>query len=88
MDLLESLEGEEGVVVAFPLSSAWWDSIFNILLAWEDCTGEWLGEAWAMGLTDEGGGKDKFGQPGCWETVGWTISYHPSFSGTLGCNET
>jgi hypothetical protein len=59
----ESLEGEEGSSMDFPLSSAWWDSIFNLSLAWEDFTGEWLGVAWAMGLTGGGGGKDKLGQP-------------------------
>jgi hypothetical protein len=44
-DLSESLEGEEGATVAFPLSSAWWDLVFNLLLAWEDYTSEWLGAA-------------------------------------------
>jgi hypothetical protein len=87
-DLSKPLEGEEGVAVAFPLSRAWWASIFNILLAWEDCTGEWSGVAWKMGLIGEGAGKDKLGQPRCLEIVGWTISYHPSFSGTSGCKET
>jgi hypothetical protein len=37
-DLSESLEGEEGATMAFPLSSAWWDSVFNLLLEREDCT--------------------------------------------------
>jgi hypothetical protein len=40
MDLSESLEGEEGATMFFPLSSAWWDSVFNLLLAWEDLNGE------------------------------------------------
>jgi hypothetical protein len=31
-DLSESFEGEEGAVVAFPLSGAWWASVFNLLL--------------------------------------------------------
>ena len=35
-DLLESFEGEEGVAVAFPLSTALWVSIFNLFLAWKD----------------------------------------------------
>jgi hypothetical protein len=34
-DLAESFEGEEGEAVAFPLSGAWWASIFNLFLAWE-----------------------------------------------------
>jgi hypothetical protein len=87
-DLSEPLEGEEGEVVAFPLSSTWWASVFNLLLAWEDCAGEWSGAAWAMGLTGGGACKDKLGQPRSWETVQWTISCHPSFSGTSSCNET
>jgi hypothetical protein len=62
-DLSESLEGEEGVAVVFPLSSAWWASVFNLFLAWEDSTSEWLGASWTIGLTDGGGGKDKLGQP-------------------------
>jgi hypothetical protein len=45
MDLLESLTGEEGATTTFPLLDAWWVSVFNLLLAWEDCTGEWLGES-------------------------------------------
>ena len=81
MDLSNPLEGEEGGAVDFPLSRAWWASVFNLLLAWEDCTGEWSGVAWAMGLIGIGVGKDKLGQPRCWETVGWIISCHPSFSG-------
>jgi hypothetical protein len=62
-DLSEPLEGEEGAVVAFPLSSAWWASIFNLLLAWEDFIGEWSGETWTMGFKGGGAGKDKLGQP-------------------------
>jgi hypothetical protein len=60
-----------------------------LFFAWEDCTGECARVAWKIGLTGGGGvGRDKLGQPRCWETVGWTISCHPSFSKTLGCNET
>jgi len=68
--LLESSEGEEGEAIYFPLSNAWWASVSNILLAWEDFTGEWLGEAWTMGFKGGGAGKVKLGQPQCWETVG------------------
>jgi hypothetical protein len=60
--LSESLEGEEGAAVDFPLSNSWWALVFNLLLAWEDFTGEWLGAAWEMGLTGGGGDKDKLGQ--------------------------
>jgi hypothetical protein len=35
-DLLESLEGEEGAAVDFPLSRAWWASVVNILLHGKD----------------------------------------------------
>ena len=35
-DLSESFEGEEGATMAFPFSGAWWASIFNLFLAWED----------------------------------------------------
>ena len=45
MDLSEPLEGEKGETMAFHLSGAWWASVFNLLLAWEDCTGEWAGAA-------------------------------------------
>jgi hypothetical protein len=62
-DISKSLEGEEGATMDFPLSSAWWDSIFNLLLAWEDCTSKWLGATWTMGLKGGGEGKDKLGQP-------------------------
>jgi len=62
-DLSELLEGEEGATTTFPLSSAWWASFFNLFLVWEDCTCKLLGETWAMGLTDRGGGKYKLGQP-------------------------
>jgi hypothetical protein len=41
-----------------------------------------------MGFKGGGVGKVKVGQPWCWETVGWTISCHPSFYGTSGCKET
>jgi hypothetical protein len=88
MDFSEPLEGEEGAAVAFPLSRAWWASVFNLSLAWEDFTGEWSVAAWTMGLIGGGAGKDKLGQPRCWETVGWTIYCHPSFPGTLDRNET
>jgi hypothetical protein len=88
-DLAESFEGEEGAAVNFPLSGAWWASVFNLFLAWEEFTGECVGESWKIWLTGGGGaGRDKLGQPRCWETVGWTISFHPSISGTSGCNET
>jgi hypothetical protein len=53
----------------FPLSRAWWASVFNLLLAWEDFTGEW-GASWTIWLLGGGAGKDKLGQPRCWETVG------------------
>ena len=60
--MAESLEGEEGEASTFPLSGAWWDSIFNLFLAWEDCTGECAGEAWKIWLTGGGGvGRDKLG---------------------------
>jgi hypothetical protein len=69
-DLVESLEGEEGVTTIFPLSCAWWASVLSLLLAWEDCIGECVGEAWTIGLTGGGGaGRDKLGQPRCWETA-------------------
>jgi hypothetical protein len=48
MDLEESFEGEEGETTDFPLSGAWWASVFNLLLAWEDCIGEWAGECWTI----------------------------------------
>jgi hypothetical protein len=60
-DLSESSEGEEGETIAFPLSKPWWALVFNILLAWEDFTGEWLGETWTMGFKGGGAGKVKFG---------------------------
>jgi hypothetical protein len=47
-DLAESFEGEEGETTDFPLSRAWWASVFNLLLAWEDYTGEWTGAAWTI----------------------------------------
>jgi hypothetical protein len=43
--------------------------------------------ALTMGLIGEGAGKDKLGQPRRWESVEWTISCHPSFFKTSGCNE-
>ena len=88
MDLSEPLEGEEGEVMAFPsLSRAWWASVFNLLLAWEDCNDKCSGAAWTMGLIGGGEVRDKLGQPRCWETVGWTISCHLSFSETSDYNE-
>jgi hypothetical protein len=45
MDLAESFEGEEGATLDFTLSGAWWASVLNLLLAWEDCIGEWIGAA-------------------------------------------
>jgi hypothetical protein len=47
-DLIKSFEGEEGASMAFPLSGAWWDSVFNLLLAWEDYIGEWKRAAWTI----------------------------------------
>jgi hypothetical protein len=85
-DFSEPLEGEEGETMDFPFSRSWCASIFNPFLAWEDFTGEW-GEDWTIYLLGEGVGKDKLGQPLCWETTGWTFSCHPSFLGTFGCNE-
>jgi hypothetical protein len=71
IDLAESLEGEEGETTTFPLSSMWWASVLILFLAWEDCTGECARKIWTFGLTGGGGGgKDKFGQPRWWETVG------------------
>jgi hypothetical protein len=62
IDLAESFEGEEGVETTFPLSGSWWDSVFNLFLAWEDCTGECAGESWTIGLSGGGGaGRDKLG---------------------------
>jgi hypothetical protein len=54
-DLAESLEGEEGTATDFPLSGAWWDSFFSLLLVWEDCRGDCAEEAWKIGLTGGGG---------------------------------
>jgi hypothetical protein len=59
--LSESTEGEEGETMAFPLSNAWWDSVFNLLIAWEDFTGEWLGESWTIGFKGGGAGEVKLG---------------------------
>jgi hypothetical protein len=47
-DLTKSFEGEEGVVVDFPLSGASWALVFNLLLAWEDYIGEWTRAAWTI----------------------------------------
>ena len=64
MDLAESFEGEEREATAFPLSGAWWASLFNLFLVWEDCTDECAGASWKIWLTDGGGvGRDKLGQP-------------------------
>jgi hypothetical protein len=48
IDLSKPLEGEEGDEMDFPLLGAWWALVFNLLLAWEDLTGEWTGEAWTI----------------------------------------
>jgi hypothetical protein len=48
MDLAESSEGEEGEATTFPFLGAWWASMFNLFLAWEDYTHEWTGEAWKI----------------------------------------
>jgi hypothetical protein len=74
-NLVESFEGEEGATTTFPLSGARWASVFNLLLAWEYCTSEWTWEAWTIQLTGGGAGRDKLGQPRCWETSRWTISF-------------
>jgi hypothetical protein len=85
----QSFDGEEGEAIDFPLSIAWWASIFNLFLSWEDCTGECAWAAWTIWLIGGGGaGRDRLGLPRCWETIGWTISCPPSFSGTSCCNET
>ena len=47
-DLTESFEGEEGETMDFPLLGAWLASIFNLFLAWEDCTSEEEGAAWTI----------------------------------------
>jgi hypothetical protein len=54
MDLAESLEGEEVAATTFPLLGAWWASVFNLFLAWEDCTGECARASWKIELI--GGG--------------------------------
>jgi len=87
--MAESFEGEEGEAATdFPLSGAWWASVFNLFLAWEDYTREWAGAYWTIWLTCGWEGRDKLGQPRCWKTIGWTISFHLLFLGTWGCNET
>jgi hypothetical protein len=44
IDLVESLEGEEGATaIALPLSCTWWASVLSLFLVWEDCTGECAG---------------------------------------------
>jgi hypothetical protein len=43
-DLIESLKGEEGETTTFPLPCVWWASILILFLAWEDYTGECVGE--------------------------------------------
>ena len=62
IDLSEPMEGEEGATMNFPLSRAWCASFFNLLLVWEDYTGEW-GVAWTISLLGGGAGKDKLVQP-------------------------
>jgi hypothetical protein len=70
-NLVESLEGEEGSVPTFPFSCMWWVLVLSLFLAWEDCTGECVGEIWTFGLTGGGGAsRDKFCQTRCWEVVG------------------
>jgi hypothetical protein len=54
MDLAESIEGEEGATTNFSLSCAWWASVLSLFLAWEECTGECVGEIWTIGLTSGG----------------------------------
>jgi hypothetical protein len=67
----ESIEGEEGVTTNFPLSCIWWALVLSLFLAWEDCIGECAGEIWKFGLGVGGGvGRNKFGQPRCWDTAG------------------
>jgi len=89
MNLAESFEGEEREAATFPLSGSWWALVFNLFLVWEDYTSEFAGASWTIWLTSGGGaGRDKLRKPRCWESVVWIISCHPSFLGTLGCNET
>jgi hypothetical protein len=52
---------EEGEATTFHLLYAWWASVFNLLLEWEDFSREWLGVAWAMGSKGGGEGKVTFG---------------------------
>ena len=47
-DLSKPLEGEEGAAMDFPLSGIWWALVFNLLIAWEDFTGEWVGATWTI----------------------------------------
>jgi hypothetical protein len=50
------VDGLEGEAVAFPLSSTGCGmSVFNLLLAWEDCTGETTWSGFAFGLIGGGG---------------------------------
>ena len=71
MDFPESFEREEGETTTFPLSCVWWDSVLSLLIGWKDCTGECAGEIWTIGLTrGQGEGRDKLGQPRCWEIAG------------------
>jgi hypothetical protein len=56
-DLEESVNGLEGEVVTFPLSGTICEmSVFNLLLAWEDYTGDASWVACTIGLTRGGGG--------------------------------
>jgi hypothetical protein len=70
INLVESLEGEEGARTTFPLSCIWWASVLSLLLEWEDCTGECARAIWTFGLAGGGAGRDKFDQPRYLETVG------------------
>jgi hypothetical protein len=66
-NLEDSVDGLEGEVVAFPLSSTGCrTSVFSLLLACEDCTGETTWEICALGLIGGGGGgngNETVGQP-------------------------
>ena len=60
------MDGLEGEATTFPLSSTSFGmSIFNLFLAWEDCTSEATWVACEFGLTRFGGGNviEMVGQP-------------------------